>query len=284
MKLYVPDIGDKITLSADWTFKLYQESRNMAFLKKQNLPSNYNRDAYHNFTLPTGTELIVDRIYIRKGSGFEDFSSLTFRITNGNFKGRFWAKLADVNEIEYATTGLAKRIMQVKLASASDISQSTYFHYYHSNKNQDKANLKELESMVGKSFSIRRSGRHNDSIMDEIGSFRYQPIFILEDLNKQKVIDKKLKIKYRRTIDKIVPSPDNGKMSTGAFFRSALIDEKNHSHTIHVTNTYELYDEEQLLGSWKSAESLIKKAKQYFNDLMKDPAYKRNETTADFFN
>lgn len=65
-------------------------------------------------TLPAGTVLAVDRIYIRKGNG--DYSSLTFYVKSTSlealqpstlkargFKGgrkRFWAKLADVNTIE----------------------------------------------------------------------------------------------------------------------------------------------------------------------------------------
>lgn len=65
-------------------------------------------------TLPAGTVLTVDRIYIRKGQG--DYSSLTFYIAEtshptltrdktakGFKKGRkrFWAKLHDVNAIDF---------------------------------------------------------------------------------------------------------------------------------------------------------------------------------------
>lgn len=46
--------------------------------------------------LEAGTELKVDRVYIRKGA--KDFSSLSFFIKNGPYKSsRFWAKLNDVN-------------------------------------------------------------------------------------------------------------------------------------------------------------------------------------------
>ncbi|MDD3988210.1 MAG: hypothetical protein PHC93_04580 [Candidatus Omnitrophica bacterium] len=52
--------------------------------------------------LIAGTILKVDRIYIRKGKGMSDFSSLTFYIKNGPYKGaRFWAKLNDVNQIKF---------------------------------------------------------------------------------------------------------------------------------------------------------------------------------------
>ena len=53
-------------------------------------------------TLPKGTQLKIDRIYIRRGS--ESFSSVTFRTTkicpDVRFKSkRFWAKLQEVNQI-----------------------------------------------------------------------------------------------------------------------------------------------------------------------------------------
>ena len=57
-------------------------------------------------TLPKGTVLQVDRIYIRKG--LDGFDSVSFRIAKGNTihpQGkalRFWAKLHDVNRIEIA--------------------------------------------------------------------------------------------------------------------------------------------------------------------------------------
>lgn len=56
--------------------------------------------------LPRETQLKVDRIYIRKGAS--DYSSITFYImksplfekkTKSKSKGRFWAKLDDVNKM-----------------------------------------------------------------------------------------------------------------------------------------------------------------------------------------
>ncbi|MNV33655.1 hypothetical protein D3C71_1250320 [compost metagenome] len=68
----------------------------------------------HSVTIVAGTELQLDRIYVRKGK--EDFSSLSFMVvsspdkrlspnpaTKGFTKGkkRFWAKLDDCNRIEF---------------------------------------------------------------------------------------------------------------------------------------------------------------------------------------
>jgi hypothetical protein len=54
-----------------------------------------------DYTLPAGTVLKVDRIYIRKGKGMSDYSSVTFYATIGKKKYRFWSKLADVNNIKF---------------------------------------------------------------------------------------------------------------------------------------------------------------------------------------
>jgi hypothetical protein len=55
--------------------------------------------------LPAGTELTVDRLYVRKG--ISDYSSMTFYLTKTDYpalnvrgKKRFWAKLEDVNTLE----------------------------------------------------------------------------------------------------------------------------------------------------------------------------------------
>jgi hypothetical protein len=55
-----------------------------------------------DFVLNPDTELIVNRYYIRQGK--EEFDSVTFYVTTTvhgkKVKGRFWAKLDDVNNIE----------------------------------------------------------------------------------------------------------------------------------------------------------------------------------------
>lgn len=50
-------------------------------------------------TLLKNTELIVDRIYIRKNQ--KDYSSISFYAIIGGKKLRFWAKLEDCNKIIY---------------------------------------------------------------------------------------------------------------------------------------------------------------------------------------
>jgi len=136
-KMYIPQLRDKIQLTADWTFKLYCESRNSSLFEEtdirqkqqaawqryrdiedqiQQLGGKYSvtqdlrdqckqayHDAYHvyvDYTFPVGTVLSIDRIYIKNGQ--TDYNSVTFRLVDPYRKGvRFWAKLADVNTIEF---------------------------------------------------------------------------------------------------------------------------------------------------------------------------------------
>lgn len=123
--LYIPDIGESITLAEDWTFKLRYETRNKTTLvaigarstgwrtwvRPNGIPltTPYGQTSlpYETVTLPAGTVLKVDRVYIRKGNA--EFSSITFIITKDSGAAvdkklhgkRFWAKLPEVNTIEF---------------------------------------------------------------------------------------------------------------------------------------------------------------------------------------
>jgi hypothetical protein len=135
MKLYIPAIGDKLKLTTDWTFDLYNEERNatlMAVLgdtRDIKYPWNNGLTALPA-TIRAGAILKVDRIYIRKGQ--DDFDSITFfwkdmrteariiqendpssynRATNSYTRKRdvkiprkpvrFWVKLPEANNIEF---------------------------------------------------------------------------------------------------------------------------------------------------------------------------------------
>jgi len=132
MKLYIPEIGDSLKLTTDWTFDLYNEDRNSSLMEKVGdvRKVTWGGADYGSIpcTIPAGAVLKVDRIYIRKGN--KEYSSITFHwkgealpakmepdsdwdpvsrhnIPNGKFFKipripiRFWAKLADVNNIEF---------------------------------------------------------------------------------------------------------------------------------------------------------------------------------------
>jgi len=139
MQFYIPEISDEIRLLADWQFNLHNEERNTSLSKFLNVgfpPVNWQtrNDPPVLVVIPAGTILVIDRVYIRKGQS--DFSSITFRwkgasnpsymkeradysvlIARGTATTpttygtrqvkvpkeqiRFWAKLDDVNKIEY---------------------------------------------------------------------------------------------------------------------------------------------------------------------------------------
>lgn len=124
MRLYVPQLRDKLLLTAAWTFTVYDESRNYALVKHMGYGyETTKREAWRRdlakdlrylygthplpeqFTLPVGTVLSVDRIYIRNGGSA--FDSITFRAElprvgkKAPLKMRFWARLADCNQIEF---------------------------------------------------------------------------------------------------------------------------------------------------------------------------------------
>lgn len=108
-KLLIPSLSTQLELVEDWTFILHLERRNTD-LWNQVKPSGQPIDKWDVWrssgqstplTLPKGTFLSVDRIFIRRGS--VDFNSVSFRILKGSpkfSKTRFWAKLNDVNTME----------------------------------------------------------------------------------------------------------------------------------------------------------------------------------------
>lgn len=128
---HIPSIGDKIQVAEDWTFTLYAEHRNAGLLKALGMwddngrwhwseyEDDHSQPPYHTgkprqrikdygeVTIPEGTVLTVDRIYIRKG--VKDYDSITFilnkktcsdeRIKTAKGTIRFWVKLPEVNGV-----------------------------------------------------------------------------------------------------------------------------------------------------------------------------------------
>ncbi len=108
VRFCVPSLGTELVLAQPWKFALWNEQRNktliQAFGKK--FEGRWDRRGFSHgeVTIPQGTRLLVDRIYIRRGA--EAFDSITFRIKKGGCPSkkalegtRFWAKLKDVNKI-----------------------------------------------------------------------------------------------------------------------------------------------------------------------------------------
>ena len=110
-KIFIPTIGTKFKLIQDWNFALIKDHRNRAIFELFNIPygdqyghASLRGQQFGRVTLPANTILQVDRIYIRKGA--PDYDSLSFFISSSDIlpnkkKIRFFAKLVDINNIEY---------------------------------------------------------------------------------------------------------------------------------------------------------------------------------------
>lgn len=98
----IPAIGDVVKLAADWEFRLFEEGRNKATLSEVRAVQTSKWIAngrYWQVIIPAGTELKVDRVYIRAGQRNANYNSVTFRAQYNGKNVRFWAKLKDVNNI-----------------------------------------------------------------------------------------------------------------------------------------------------------------------------------------
>ena len=111
-RIAIPTIGSLFMLSEPWSFELYLERRNRAFMDKafDGIPSFPGFTSKRSgdcpgktLVFPTGTKLRIDRLYIRKG--VFDFDSVTLILAKGNcptfpkLYGRFWVKLHDINRV-----------------------------------------------------------------------------------------------------------------------------------------------------------------------------------------
>jgi hypothetical protein len=127
-RLFIPAIGDRLTLTRPWTFKLYLEHRNVTFAKEEGhtLPPNSNWNVYLpgggyqlatvDHTLPPGTVLECDRIYIKTTSKSaatveDSYDSITWKVVVNNKpvrNRRFWVKLSDCSALEFDETSVSK--------------------------------------------------------------------------------------------------------------------------------------------------------------------------------
>lgn len=99
MKMYIPRLGDQVKLTAEWSFTMYHESRNLEMLRAAGIECIEYWGGFTPWKFPEGTVLKIERIYIRKGA--RDYDSVTFRLVGKGVKGRFWAKLDEVNTMEF---------------------------------------------------------------------------------------------------------------------------------------------------------------------------------------
>jgi hypothetical protein len=112
MRLFIPPLGTRLYLLKPWTFKLHCEERNQALWDlihpspMEAIPTRHRHVNQTRVTLLPGDQLVVDRIFIRKGA--RDYDSVTFIgfiVMHGvKRRVRFWVSLEDANKIEYTET------------------------------------------------------------------------------------------------------------------------------------------------------------------------------------
>jgi hypothetical protein len=126
-KLFIPAIGDRITLVQPWQFNLYLEHRNISYARLLGLaPSDARWNVYvpnTNYQLAivkhsidAGTVLECDRIYIKSNSKQakspeDSYDSITWKIIVNDKTARnqrFWVKLFDCNSMEFDPLSISK--------------------------------------------------------------------------------------------------------------------------------------------------------------------------------
>lgn len=124
-KLFVPACGDRITLGQSWHFNLILEKRNLKFAESIGIDLDLFKNTGYSWrgpldsvdvTLPSGTVLECDRVYIRamakNASTVEDsYDSLTWKVVvNGKpvAKKRFWVKLSDTYNLEFDPASISR--------------------------------------------------------------------------------------------------------------------------------------------------------------------------------
>lgn len=130
-RLFIPAIGDRLTLTQPWDFKLYLEHRNINFAESEGhtIPKNANGYIYNVYlpggnyqlatvdhTLQPGTVLECDRIYIKSNSkqaatAEDSFDSITWKVVvNGKAAKakRFWVKLTECANLEFDEASISK--------------------------------------------------------------------------------------------------------------------------------------------------------------------------------
>lgn len=103
-KLFIPQVGNQLTLISNWNCKVFNEYRNEKVFKGLNIDlSQLTRDTNIDITFPKGTVLRVDRLYVRAPAS--SFDSITFSVVSSPIKSlnksRFWVKLSEANQIEF---------------------------------------------------------------------------------------------------------------------------------------------------------------------------------------
>lgn len=257
MNLYIPEIGDRFKLEEDWTFTLYNEQRNWDFyallvdesIKTMSWSEQKKNVKDTQVTLPKGTVLKVDRIYIRQGA--DKYSSLTFYAEigeggTGSFgkpkHPRFWAKLSDCNKIKYTKEGMIKH-RNLKLDTD-----------FYTTKTGDYVSTYQIQDALGEEHTQDSYSTGEKSYQGiVIGDDREHTLVVREggkELTRFKIL-KKITIKSTKTTRRVY-----GILGTSK-------DVPAYSHRVGKVEYTLKTENGEILGTWGSMTTVRKKAKEW---------------------
>lgn len=104
MVMKIPRIGDRVITTKKSKISIKNKAQNVTFLKSL---AKKNKEAWdpgienYTYELKKGTELIIDRVYIRNGES-SGFDSVTFRVKDSDYlpNGRFFLPIDIANNLQ----------------------------------------------------------------------------------------------------------------------------------------------------------------------------------------
>ena len=102
-KVFIPQVGDKIELSSNWTCKIFNERRNSSVFTALGVDVSNMPNSHIDITFLKGTVFKVTRLYVR--SPASSYDSLTLAVVSSSIKKlakvKFWVKIMDANNMEF---------------------------------------------------------------------------------------------------------------------------------------------------------------------------------------
>jgi len=255
MKLFIPPVGTRIELTSDWSFALYHEYRNESLIKQIDPDCNVKFCEYvsrHSSelasiktSLPAGTKLEINRVYIRSNNkaktGADNYDSISFKVVKSDKKSppiRFWVKLTDANQIDYrfpddsaATieTAIERKIKPQKL-TATTIRNKLNAHFYRTDVHYPYPTVTWVKQDLDKKMQAMYDEHHKrqSSFLGVFKSYNRHPnhyLFICDQLLSSCSVVKHQKLSDGRRLRKFTPTQyDYNKQNIDDFWFSVITD------------------------------------------------------------
>lgn len=101
-KIHIPQVGDEFKITKNWNCNVFNEYRNSKVFEALSI-DNSAKNTHIEITLPVGTTIRIERVYVRAPAS--SYDSVTLRILSSPIKSlakaRFWVKLSEINKLEF---------------------------------------------------------------------------------------------------------------------------------------------------------------------------------------